>query len=88
MSLGLKDIMDTDMRCGLQQLPDYDGDDVEDMVCLAFGATWNWGKRKESNLSPEELTSLLQSRTRRNTYCVMFAGSYFNNNNGTHSKRM
>ena len=45
--------MDTDIRCGLQQLPDYDSDDVEDMVCLAFEATsMELGEEKRIKLKP------------------------------------
>jgi ubiquitin-protein ligase E3 A len=40
LPLGLEDMVDEEVRKGLQQLLDYDGEDVEDIFCLNFDITW------------------------------------------------
>ena len=39
-SLGLEDMIDEEIKNGLQALLDYDGDDVEEVFCLNFEVTW------------------------------------------------
>jgi HECT-domain (ubiquitin-transferase) len=39
-SLGLEDVFDDELKNGLQQLLDYQGDDVDDVFCLTFEITW------------------------------------------------
>lgn len=53
MPLGLEDIMDAELRRGLQQLLDYEGNDVEDVFCLMFEVTWmELGEEKRIELKP------------------------------------
>ncbi|KAL7487666.1 hypothetical protein ACHAW6_013398 [Cyclotella cf. meneghiniana] len=53
LPLGLEDIMDADIRRGLQQLLDYECDDVEDVFCLTFEVTWmELGEEKRIELKP------------------------------------
>ena len=40
LPLGLEDLVDQDLRKGLQQLLDYEGDDVEMVFCLTFEVSW------------------------------------------------
>lgn len=40
LPLGLEDLVDEEVRKGLQQLLDYDGDDVESIFCLNWQVTW------------------------------------------------
>lgn len=41
LPLGLEDMVDPEVQRGLQQLLDYEGDDIEDIFCLTFEVTWN-----------------------------------------------
>lgn len=53
LPLGLEDIMDDELKRGLQQLLDYEGDDVEDIFCLVFEVTWmELGEEKRIELKP------------------------------------
>jgi ubiquitin-protein ligase E3 A len=46
--------MDTELKRGLQQLLDYEGDDVEDIFCLVFEVTWmELGEEKRIELKPD-----------------------------------
>lgn len=40
-SLGLEDMFDLEVKKGLQQLLDYEGDDLEDVFCLTFDVAWH-----------------------------------------------
>mmetsp|Transcript_470 Transcript_470/g.1072 ORF Transcript_470/g.1072 Transcript_470/m.1072 type:complete len:1462 (+) Transcript_470:89-4474(+) len=52
-SLGLEDMVDEELKNGLQALLDYDGDDVEDVFCLNFEVTWtSLGSEKRMELKP------------------------------------
>ena len=52
-SLGLEDMVDEEIKNGLQALLDYEGDDVEDIFCLSFEVTWNsLGMEKRVELKP------------------------------------
>jgi len=54
LPLGLEDIMDDELRRGLKQLLDYNGDDVEDIFCLTFELTWiDLGEKRRVELKPD-----------------------------------
>jgi len=54
LPLGLEDIMDEELRRGLKQLLDYDGDDVEDIFCLTFELAWmEMGEQRRLDLKPD-----------------------------------
>jgi len=54
LPLGLEDIIDDDLRKGLQQLLEYEGDDVEQVFCLNFEVTWmELGEEKRLELKPD-----------------------------------
>ena len=51
--LGLEDMVDEDIKRGLQHLLDYEGDDVEDVFCLTFAVNWvDLGQEKRKELKP------------------------------------
>lgn len=51
LPLGLEDVVDEEIRRGLQQLLDYEGDDVEDVFCLTFDVNWvDLGQQKRKEL--------------------------------------
>jgi ubiquitin-protein ligase E3 A len=51
--LGLEDMVDEDIKHGLQQLLEYEGDDVEDVFCLTFEVNWvDLGEEKVKELKP------------------------------------
>ena len=51
--LGLEDMVDEEVKNGLQALLDYNGDDVEDVFCLNFEVTWtSLGMEKRVELKP------------------------------------
>ncbi|KAL7544039.1 hypothetical protein ACHAXR_013506 [Thalassiosira sp. AJA248-18] len=53
LPLGLEDLMDEELRRGLKQLLEYDGDDVEDIFCLSFEVTWvEMGEERQLELKP------------------------------------
>ncbi|GAX11174.1 ubiquitin-protein ligase E3 A [Fistulifera solaris] len=53
LPLGLEDLVDPEIRKGMQQLLDYDGDDVEDIFCLSFEVSWmDLGEEKKVELKP------------------------------------
>lgn len=52
-TIGLEDMVDPTVRSGLQQLLDYEDDDVEDVFCLSFSVTWSdLGEEKVKELKP------------------------------------
>lgn len=52
--LGMEDLFDEDLKNGLQQLLDYEGDDVEDVFCLTFEVSWmDLGKEHKIELKPD-----------------------------------
>eukprot|EP00522_Entomoneis_paludosa_P008036 CAMPEP_0172451340 /NCGR_PEP_ID=MMETSP1065-20121228/9426_1 /TAXON_ID=265537 /ORGANISM="Amphiprora paludosa, Strain CCMP125" /LENGTH=1372 /DNA_ID=CAMNT_0013203291 /DNA_START=50 /DNA_END=4168 /DNA_ORIENTATION=- len=52
-TLGLEDMVDEETRNGLQQLLNYEGDDVEDIFCLSFEHTWmDLGIERKVELKP------------------------------------
>jgi ubiquitin-protein ligase E3 A len=54
LPLGLEDIMDEELRRGLKQLLDYQGDDIEDVFCLTFELTWTeMGETRRVELKPD-----------------------------------
>eukprot|EP00985_Skeletonema_marinoi_P002068 scaffold836_cov135-Skeletonema_marinoi.AAC.7 len=54
LPLGLEDIVDAELRRGLKQLLDYEGDDVEDIFCLSFEVTWmELGEERRLDLKPD-----------------------------------
>lgn len=53
LPLGLEDMVDEEVQKGLQQLLDYDGDDVEDVFCLNFQVNWtSLGTERKRDLKP------------------------------------
>ena len=53
LPLGLEDMVDAEIRNGLQQLLDYEGDDVEDIFCLTYELTWmEFGMTRRHELKP------------------------------------
>jgi ubiquitin-protein ligase E3 A len=51
--LGLEDMVDEEIKRGLQQLLDYEGDDVEEVFCLTFDVNWvDLGQEKRKELKP------------------------------------
>lgn len=53
LSLGLEDLVDEEIKKGLQQLLDYQGDDVEDIFCLTFEVTSiDVGEERKVELKP------------------------------------
>lgn len=54
LPLGLEDIVDEELRRGLKQLLDYEGDDVEDIFCLSFEVSWmELGEERRLDLKPD-----------------------------------
>lgn len=52
-SLGFEDLVDVEVKNGLQLLLDYQGDDVEDIFCLTFDVSWmDLGEEKRKELKP------------------------------------
>ena len=52
-SLGFEDLVDVEVKNGLRQLLNYEGDDVEDIFCLTFDVTWiDLGEEKRRELKP------------------------------------
>ncbi|KAG7370642.1 HECT-domain ubiquitin-transferase [Nitzschia inconspicua] len=52
--LGLEDVVDDDVRKGLKSLLEHDDDDVEDIFCLNFEATWTvLGEQRKKELKPD-----------------------------------
>lgn len=52
-SLGFEDLVDQEVKNGLQMLLDYEGDDVEDIFCLTFDVNWmDLGEEKRRELKP------------------------------------
>ena len=53
LPLGLEDLVDPDLRKGLKQLLDYEGDDVEMVFCLTFEVNWrDLGEERKVELKP------------------------------------
>ena len=53
LPLGFEDLFDEGIKSGLQQLLDYEGDDVEDIFCLTFDVAWmDLGVEKRRELKP------------------------------------
>ena len=53
LPLGLEDMVDEQVRNGLQNLLDYEGDDVEDIFCMTFEVTWmDLGAERRRELKP------------------------------------
>jgi ubiquitin-protein ligase E3 A len=53
LPLGLEDMVDDQIRKGLQSLLDYDQDDVEDVFCLTFDVAWmDLGVERRRELKP------------------------------------
>jgi ubiquitin-protein ligase E3 A len=53
LPLGLEDVPDRSVQKSLQQLLDYDGDDVEDLFCLNFAIDWmDLGRARTVELRP------------------------------------
>jgi len=53
LPLGLEDMVDPQLRKNMQQLLDYEGDDVEDIFCLTFSLEWmDLGATKTIELKP------------------------------------
>jgi ubiquitin-protein ligase E3 A/E3 ubiquitin-protein ligase HERC4 len=53
LPLGLEDMVDEEVKSGLQALLDYDKDDVEDVFCLTFDVAWmDLGVEKRRELKP------------------------------------
>ena len=51
--LGMEDLIDKELENGLQQLLDYEGDDVEFIFCLTFEIAWmDLGKEHKVELKP------------------------------------
>ena len=51
--LGMEDLFDAELKNGLQQLLDYEGDDVEYVFCLTFEISWmDLGKERKIELKP------------------------------------
>lgn len=51
--LGLEDMVDASIKSGLQQLLEYEGDDVEDVFCLNFEVNWmDLGVERKKELKP------------------------------------
>lgn len=52
-SLAFEDLFDKGVQSGLQQLLDYEGEDVEDIFCLTFDVNWvDFGESKRRELKP------------------------------------
>jgi len=53
LTLGLEDLFDEELKKGLQQLLDYEGNDAEYVFCLSFEVTWtNLGQEQKIELKP------------------------------------
>eukprot|EP00980_Cylindrotheca_fusiformis_P004137 scaffold902_cov147-Cylindrotheca_fusiformis.AAC.2 len=53
MPLGLEDMVDGNIRSGLQKLLDYEYDDIEDVFCLTFEVNWlDLGVARRHELKP------------------------------------
>lgn len=51
LPLGLEDMVDEEIKNGLQHLLDYDGEDIEDVFCLTFDVNWvDFGHEKTKEL--------------------------------------
>jgi len=72
LSLGLEDMVDDEVRKGLQQLLDYEGDDIEDVFCLNFevGGT-DLGQEQKVELKPGG-TDISVTSDNRDEYVVLY----------------
>lgn len=53
LPLGLEDMIDEQIKSGLHNLLEYEGDDVEDVFCLNFDVSWSdLGEEKRKELKP------------------------------------
>lgn len=72
LPLGLEDIMDEQLRRGLMQLLDYEGDDVEDIFCLTFEITWiQMGKERRLELIPDG-ANIAVTKENREKYVLLY----------------
>jgi alpha-tubulin suppressor-like RCC1 family protein len=72
MPLGLEDMVDEEVRNGLQGLLDYDGDDVEDIFCLTFEVTrMDLGTERRRELKPGGANIPVTSDNREE-YVIMY----------------
>jgi len=72
LPLGLEDIVDAELRRGLKQLLDYEGDDVEDVFCLSFEVTWmELGEERRLDLKPDG-ANISVTRDNREEYVLRY----------------
>ena len=64
--------MDEQLRRGLMQLLDYEGDDVEDIFCLTFEITWiQMGKERRLELIPDG-ANIAVTKENREKYVLLY----------------
>ncbi len=72
LALGLEDIMDEELRRGLKQLLDYQGDDVEDVFYLTFESTWTEmaEKRRVAELKPDGVNIISVTKANKEEFVL------------------
>jgi alpha-tubulin suppressor-like RCC1 family protein len=72
MPLGLEDMVDEDIRNGLEQLLDYEGDDVEDIFCMTFEVNWmDLGTERRHELKPGG-ARILVTKDNKEEYVLLY----------------
>ena len=64
--------MDEELRRGLKQLLDYQGDDVEDVFYLTFESTWTEmaEKRRVAELKPDGVNIILVTKANKEEFVL------------------
>lgn len=72
LPLGFEDLFDEEIKSGLRQLLDYEGDDVEDVFCLTFDVNWmDLGQEKRRELKPNG-SNIPVTSDNREEYVVLY----------------
>jgi ubiquitin-protein ligase E3 A len=72
LPLGLEDLVDEELKKGLQQLLDYEGDDVEDIFCLTFEVIWmDMGEERQVELKPDG-SSIAVTGSNKEEYVLLY----------------
>ena len=66
--------MDEELRRGLKQLLDYQGDDVEDVFYLTFESTWTEmaEKRRVAELKPDGVNIILVTKANKEEFVLRY----------------
>jgi len=73
LPLGLEDMVDPEVQRGLQDMLDYEKDDVEDVFCLTFEVTWHsLGMERKRQLKPGGANTPVTSGNREEYVMLYF----------------